>query len=125
MAIAIRSLVSKKKVRYVEDGFDLDLTYITDRIIALGAPSEGSEAAYRCVTGRGRQNRVTRPQNARKSPGRPDGRVAVTRAVCTHPSPGHLAATGRSGGGGEVGRLTGRAVHCPRTAREPPPSSMC
>jgi phosphatidylinositol-3,4,5-trisphosphate 3-phosphatase and dual-specificity protein phosphatase PTEN len=47
MAIAIRSLVSKKKVRYVEDGFDLDLTYITDRIIALGAPSEGSEAAYR------------------------------------------------------------------------------
>jgi len=43
----VRSLVSKKKVRYTEDGFDLDLTYVTPRLIAMGAPSEGSEAAYR------------------------------------------------------------------------------
>ena len=28
MANALKSLVSKKKIRYVKDGFNLDLTYI-------------------------------------------------------------------------------------------------
>lgn len=48
MATAIvRGLVSKKKLRFQEEGFDLDLTYITPRLIALGAPSEGTDAAFR------------------------------------------------------------------------------
>ena len=45
--ISVRSLVSKKKRRFTDDGFDLDLTYITDRVIALGFPSEGRESMYR------------------------------------------------------------------------------
>ncbi|KAA0152603.1 hypothetical protein FNF27_06523 [Cafeteria roenbergensis] len=51
MASMMRSMVSKKKKRYEEDGFDLDLTYITDRIIAMGFPSTGSEASYRNPVG--------------------------------------------------------------------------
>lgn len=47
MAGLVRSMVSKKKKRYIEDGFDLDLTYITHRIIAMGFPSSGMEGIYR------------------------------------------------------------------------------
>ena len=32
----LRQLVSKKKRRYVDSNFDLDLTYITPRIVAMG-----------------------------------------------------------------------------------------
>ncbi len=47
MSAVVRSLVSKKKIRYTKDGYDLDLTYITPRIIAMGFPSTGREASYR------------------------------------------------------------------------------
>lgn len=43
----IRRLVSKKKKRFEWGDFDLDLSYITDRIIAMGYPSENFESLYR------------------------------------------------------------------------------
>ena len=43
----IRHLVSKKKRRFIEGGFDLDLTYATQRLIACGFPATGAEACYR------------------------------------------------------------------------------
>jgi len=48
MTNTIKSLVSKKKIRYVQDGYNLDLTYIIpDRVIAMGYPSENVESIYR------------------------------------------------------------------------------
>ena len=43
----VRGLVSKKKKRFQVDSFDLDLSYITPRIIAMGFPSTGTEKFYR------------------------------------------------------------------------------
>ncbi len=42
-----RSCVSLKKRRFVQNEYDLDLSYVTDRIIAMGFPSHGVEACYR------------------------------------------------------------------------------
>uniref|UniRef100_A0A2K5E5H8 Phosphatidylinositol-3,4,5-trisphosphate 3-phosphatase n=1 Tax=Aotus nancymaae TaxID=37293 RepID=A0A2K5E5H8_AOTNA len=43
----IRRLVSQNKRRYIRDGFDLDLTYVTERIIAMSFPSSGRQSFYR------------------------------------------------------------------------------
>ncbi|CAI2349943.1 unnamed protein product [Caenorhabditis sp. 36 PRJEB53466] len=42
-----RKKISQKRNRFVYQGINLDLAYITDRIIAMGYPSEGVEACYR------------------------------------------------------------------------------
>lgn len=46
-ASTIKRLVSKKKLRFTKDGFDLDLSYITPRLIAMGYPSTGAESYFR------------------------------------------------------------------------------
>ena len=38
-----RKLVSGKRNRYQEDEYDLDMTYITPRIIAMSFPASGVE----------------------------------------------------------------------------------
>ena len=39
--------MSGPKNRYKEDGYNLDLSYITPRIIAMAYPAEGFEKLYR------------------------------------------------------------------------------
>ena len=43
----IKSLVSQDKNRFCFDGFDLDLSYITPKIIAMGLPSTSIEGLFR------------------------------------------------------------------------------
>jgi len=47
MAMLAKHLVSKKKRRFIEDGFDLDMSFITRNIVAMGFPAEGTEGIYR------------------------------------------------------------------------------
>lgn len=47
IAIASRRIVSQNKRRYTKDGFDLDLCYITERVIAMSFPSSGVQSMYR------------------------------------------------------------------------------
>eukprot|EP01107_Rhizomastix_libera_P003109 TRINITY_DN1537_c0_g1_i2.p1 TRINITY_DN1537_c0_g1~~TRINITY_DN1537_c0_g1_i2.p1 ORF type:complete len:725 (-),score=226.17 TRINITY_DN1537_c0_g1_i2:67-2241(-) len=44
---AFRQYVSADKNRFVDKQFNLDLTYITDRIIAMAFPADGVESTYR------------------------------------------------------------------------------
>lgn len=39
-------IVSGQKKRFSEHGFDLDLAYITPRLVAMGLPATGSEGAH-------------------------------------------------------------------------------
>ncbi|KAH8249688.1 hypothetical protein KR032_011474, partial [Drosophila birchii] len=48
MSNVIRNVVSKKRIRYKEKGYNLDLTYIDERIIAMGYPAPDKiEGIYR------------------------------------------------------------------------------
>ncbi|XP_064413855.1 putative tyrosine-protein phosphatase TPTE isoform X4 [Latimeria chalumnae] len=44
---ATRKMISENKRRYQKDGFDLDLTYVTDRVVAMSFPSSGKQSFYR------------------------------------------------------------------------------
>jgi len=42
-----RQKISENKRRFQADGYDLDLTYVTTKVIAMSFPSKGSKAVYR------------------------------------------------------------------------------
>jgi len=43
----LRELVGGPKNRFKEHGYNLDLTYITERIVAMAFPASGIEKLYR------------------------------------------------------------------------------
>ena len=43
----LKSIVSKNRLRYKDGDFNLDLSYITKRVIAMGYPGEGFYSLYR------------------------------------------------------------------------------
>ena len=46
-ANVFKRIVSKQKRRYQDETFDLDMSYITEKVIAMGYPSTGMETLYR------------------------------------------------------------------------------
>lgn len=43
----LRKIVSGPKNRMTEKGYNLDLTYVTSRLIAMSFPADGFESLYR------------------------------------------------------------------------------
>jgi phosphatidylinositol-3,4,5-trisphosphate 3-phosphatase/dual-specificity protein phosphatase PTEN len=43
----LRKIVSGKRIRYDKEGYNLDITYITPRILAMSFPASGLETMYR------------------------------------------------------------------------------
>lgn len=43
----MRTVVSQNKRRFRKHGIDLDLSYVTDRVLAMSAPAFGGHTAYR------------------------------------------------------------------------------
>lgn len=43
----LRELVSQDKIRYIDEEYNLDLTYITPRVIAMAYPANGLESMFR------------------------------------------------------------------------------
>jgi hypothetical protein len=43
----LRKIVSGKRNRFKDNDYDLDLTYITNRVLAMSFPASGIEKLYR------------------------------------------------------------------------------
>lgn len=43
----IRTLVSKSRRRLITDGYDLDMSYITDRLVAMSYPAQNMQSLIR------------------------------------------------------------------------------
>ena len=43
----LRKMVSGPKNRMLDKGYNLDLTYVTSRLIAMSFPADGFESIYR------------------------------------------------------------------------------